>query len=236
MKNIKSQKAYNDWLKQLKTYRQAWPEWDQLEKLVKNLSFDIVEEYYTETDYLVSDLIEDKFYLVYKVPTTEYKDFKNKFEKNPEIFPTYFIPLLDLKLIEPYGTEKAKETKEGVVLYSGGIGGSLSYEEITWIQEENETGGALGLYPNPWKGSIPKEHKLFRLQSTISGTDFFCSTEKKVYILENSNEKYLPIGTLDNFIRWCLRMILEKKNWHNAYFDKLYFDEYNLSYQDTWMD
>ena len=56
MKNIKSQKAYNDWLKQLKTYRQAWPEWDQLEKLVKNLSFDIVEEYYPEIRLIAAEV------------------------------------------------------------------------------------------------------------------------------------------------------------------------------------
>ena len=57
-----------------------------------------------------------------------------------------------------------------------------------------------------------------------------------MYVLDNNNRDYLFLGELDDFIRWCLRLNLEKENWHNGYFNKLYFDEYHLKYQDTWMD
>ena len=118
----------------------------------------------------------------------------------------------------------------------------LIYEEymnanylVSWMKKKNEQGGALGPFPNPWE-SIPEDQKLFLLQTTISGTDFFCSSKQIIYVIDSDNKKYLPIGKLDDFIRWCIRINLELKNWHNAFFKKIYFNEYNLKYQDTWMD
>jgi hypothetical protein len=187
-----------------------------------------------DANYLVSDLYKDNYFVIHKIPFSEYEeDKKNEFLDYLDIIPSYFIPLLDFKIIDLYNEDKRKIN---YVSYSGGIGSALSSKRMTWLKEKNEAGGALGLYPNPWDGSISKDEKLFLLQSTISGTDFFCSSKQSVYVIDLDNKKYLPIGNLENFIRWCIRINLETKNWHNEFFNKTYFDEYDLKSQDTWMD
>lgn len=223
-----------NWKDQLQEFRQPWPEWEELENLIHTLSFELIYEEYMNANYLVSDLYKENFYVIHKIPFSEYKeDKRNELFNYLSVIPSYFIPLLDFKIIDVYKEDKRKML---YVSSSGGIGNALSSEQMVWIKEKNEQGGALGPFPNPWEGSIPEDQKLFLLQTSIAGTDFFCSSKQTIYVIDLDNKKYLPIGKLDDFIRWCIRINLELNNWHNAFFKKTYFDDYNLTYQDTWMD
>ena len=61
----------------------------------------------------------------------------------------------------------------------------------------------------------------------------FCSTSSGCIVSFSANAKrFVTIGLIDDFLRYCLMSVLQHRDWFRSYRDKFRIDEYNLTHSD----
>ena len=160
--------------------------------------------------YLFSQPDENGFGFVHDVVWHENDVVPDSFLLEPKIFPPFLQALRGLKF------DKINQ------LTAGGIAGLLFHtsklNEInaTYCASENH----LINYEELSTVTFPVE-KLYMLQSSPHGDTFFVDEKQNVRVFSPYSKSFEIIGALNDFMRFCLYFVLEKKDWYrDGYYDK----------------
>jgi len=241
MFEISATDAKKIWLKQINNYKQPWPEWETLTKFANENEFELADYEYINGLYLVTKKDENRFMWIHKISDSKYdvKDEKG-FITLQKPFTNYLLPLFDLKW-------------EDDVMMAGGIAAQAQQGTmVTLGKEKNEPyviesynnqrftdQEHLEMYINYEKKENVKflDKKLYTFQTCSGGMPmYFTDDDLNIYLFNIDSKEFEIIGSMENFVRYCLYFVLKKKNWYVTYCNKEKINEYNLKYLNHMMD
>ncbi len=241
MFKITADEAKKIWLKQFHEYKQPWPEWDALRKFVNNNEFELADYEYTEGLYLVTKKIENRFKWIHKFSASKYDvEDETGFITLPKPFPNYLLPLLDLKWEDDVMMAGgiAAQAQKGT-LVTIGKEKNEPYVIENWNDQRYDDQEHFEIYINYEKKNNVKfpDKKLYTFQTCSSGMPtYFTDEDLNIYLFNITSREFETIGSLENFVRYCLHFLLEKKNWYVAFCNKEKINDYDLKYLNHVMD
>ncbi|MFX1452645.1 MAG: hypothetical protein ACFFCM_17540 [Promethearchaeota archaeon] len=241
MFEISAADAKKIWLKQINNYKQPWPEWVNLKKFVEENEFELADYEYTSGLFLVTKEDKNRFMWIHKISDSKYDVEDEKgFITLQKPFPNYLLPLIDLKW-------------EDSVMMAGGIAAEAQQGTMRTLGKEKNEPYVIESYNN--QRFTDQEHlemyinyenkenvkfpdkKLYTFQTCSSGMPMcFTDEDLNIYLYNNDSEGFEIIGSMENFVRYCLHFVLEKKNWYLTYCNKEKIKDYNLKYLNHMMD
>lgn len=239
MFEITAERAKEIWLERLEKHNQNWPEWTELQDLVKKTTFQLEDFPYTEELFLVGPA-EDNYKLIHKFSGSKYSVCdEDGFITLPEPFPDYLNPLYELKW-------------DNDIMMSGGLGGYAEKKNCQILKTEAGKPLIFNYYNDEKEFDVSSLEAflmfdkleevnylvidLYTLQTNRSGSKFLMGEDQNVYTFSPNSAGFELIGSIGDFIRYCLRCILDKQDWYEGYYKKEKFEEYNLKYSDHWLD
>lgn len=234
---ISNEKAREIWLNQLVRFRQTWPEWNKLEQILPDYPVHLEDFAHTEDLFLAGTANEEGIRLIHLISNQKWEcESESEFLVLPQFLPKYVIPLVDLKWTND-------------LMMAGGLAVRIApgYQEII-TQKDGERcilthyegtprydAGALEpllLDSDPQTIKFPP-FDLYTFQSSPSGIPVFFidSKELNIFLFNPRTREFDVIGSLPNFLRYCLRSILRKEDWYSAYQKQDSLKGYDLRYR-----
>lgn len=219
--------ALDRWRTELATHRQPWSEWDALESLAHDGDFDLVTADHVpfEVNFLASPPDEQGYRISHLIVAAKQSTSLAKVIPDQVAFPKYLPALLDLKWAD-------------ILMLAGGIASYLNVYEDHRVEPPTAIGPEslkrdtnLIQYLDPDTVTWPDE-PTYCFQTNHCG-GIFCSTSSgRIVSFSARAKQFVAIGSIDEFVRYCLMCILERRDWFRSYSARYRIDEYHLTFVD----
>jgi hypothetical protein len=217
------------WLSLLERVRQPWPEWDRLINYVRNHTFRLEspDDVPFELRYLTGPTDDRRKRLIrICLLEPEEQQFEKLIAASP-IYPDYVSGLLGLKFTDS-------------VMMNGGIAGELQFicnAASDGTQPQPITpdhvftiGNLFGT--NEFEDVEWPSKPIYPFQSNSSGVMFCVNEARKVIGFSVSQNRFIELGTVDAFLRFCINSVLDGKDWATNYSRQIGVGNYDLKFID----
>lgn len=205
-----------DWFSKLASEKGVFEEWDPLLETIMSDDFDLYRKSGTGDIYLIGQKRRTrKKRLVFNAR------YLDGFMSSSRPLPSFIPLILDLKVVPAGDPEK-------MIRYQGGIAGygAQKTAQDFWMRDPRRFNRMIGYEDMFEQPEIPEN--LYVFQAGISGRMFFLDEKSRIRVFSRMHNRFKVVGSLDNFIRFCLYFLIDGWDWY----DDGYGREYNLEYFD----
>ena len=218
--------ALQRWKQELKEYRQPWEEWKCLEELVANGEFDLVHapKGNPHSTYFLVGPRAAEHQISHVIVPQENVDAFRSYTKENVAFPSYLLPLMDLKRVDDHATFNGIAFFAVLPNFDEKTGPPLSVE--TAVEQ-----GRMDLVQNESLSEISlPSTPTWLFQGSSAGAIFCVDANENVVCFSSSTKAFESIGSIDDFARYCLMSILAGQDWLENYQKRFQLDDFNLSF------